>query len=79
MLTARPLLLSPQDILFVQSAILEAHDVYQPVNLGKQLLQSSMLDVSGRGARCGRHTLLGVNGASGAVVGKSCCRAVYWA
>ncbi|KAG2443397.1 hypothetical protein HXX76_001757 [Chlamydomonas incerta] len=33
-----------QDILFVQSAILEAHDVYKPVNLGKQLLASSALD-----------------------------------
>ncbi len=42
----------------MQSAILEAHDVYQPVNLGKQLLQSSMLDVSGRG----RQELLGGNG-----------------
>ncbi|KXZ47713.1 hypothetical protein GPECTOR_33g595 [Gonium pectorale] len=35
---------SIQDILLVQSAILEAHDIYQPVNLGKQLLQSSTLD-----------------------------------
>ncbi|GIL62517.1 hypothetical protein Vafri_16725 [Volvox africanus] len=35
---------SIQDILLVQSAILEAHDIYQPINLGKQLLQSSALD-----------------------------------
>ncbi|GLI71323.1 hypothetical protein VaNZ11_016483 [Volvox africanus] len=35
---------SIQDILLVQSAILEAHDIYLPINLGKQLLQSSALD-----------------------------------
>jgi len=37
---------SIQDILFVQSAVLESLDIYQPVNLGKQLLHGTDLDVS---------------------------------
>lgn len=43
---------SIQDILFVQSAVLESMDIYQPVNLSKQLLHDNNLDVgSGRVAR----------------------------
>jgi len=37
-----------EDILTVQSSILEGHDIYQPFRLGKQLLEASDLDVSGR-------------------------------
>jgi len=35
---------SIQDILFVQSAVLESLDIYQPVNLGKQLLHGTDLE-----------------------------------
>jgi len=33
---------SIQDILFVQSAILESLDIYQPMDVGKQLMQSAL-------------------------------------
>ncbi|KAJ9513056.1 hypothetical protein QJQ45_029455 [Haematococcus lacustris] len=35
---------SIQDILYVQSAILESLDIYQPVDLGKQLLAANAMD-----------------------------------
>lgn len=35
-----------QDILLIQSSILEARDIYQPWRLGKQLLETKDLDVS---------------------------------
>ncbi|KAF5827146.1 hypothetical protein DUNSADRAFT_1247 [Dunaliella salina] len=35
---------SIQDILFVQSVVLESLDIYQPVNLGKQLLHGTDLE-----------------------------------
>jgi len=49
---------SIQDILFVQSAVLESLDIYQPVNLGKQLLHGTNLDVSGTGRARPMHALL---------------------
>lgn len=33
-------------VFFLQAALLESHDVYRPMDLGKQLLQSNALDVS---------------------------------
>lgn len=36
-----------QDILLIQSSILEARDIYQPWRLGKQLLETKDLEVSG--------------------------------
>lgn len=38
---------SVQDILFVQSCVLESLDLYAPVDLGRQL-QGAGMDVSGR-------------------------------
>lgn len=35
-----------QDILMVQSTILESRDIYQPFRLGKQLLEAKDLEVS---------------------------------
>jgi hypothetical protein len=34
-----------QDILLIQSSILEARDIYQPWRLGKQLLETKELEV----------------------------------
>lgn len=39
-----------QDILLIQSSILEARDIYQPWRLGKQLLETRDLEVR-RGVR----------------------------
>lgn len=36
-----------QDILLIQSSILEARDIYQPWRLGKQLLETKDLEVGG--------------------------------
>lgn len=36
-----------QDILLIQSSILEARDIYQPWRLGKQLLETKDLEVRG--------------------------------
>ena len=37
---------SIQDILFVQSAVLESLDIYKPMDVAKQLMQAGNLDVS---------------------------------
>jgi hypothetical protein len=44
---------SVQDVLFVQAAILESADLYQPLNLGKQLTHglNANMDVSGCACR----------------------------
>jgi hypothetical protein len=34
-----------QDILLIQSTILESRDIYQPFRLGKQLLEAKELEV----------------------------------
>lgn len=36
-----------QDIMLIQSSILEARDIYQPWRLGKQLLETKDLEVGG--------------------------------
>lgn len=40
------LLPSIQDILFIQSAVLESLDIYKPMNVEKQLMAAGNLDVS---------------------------------
>ena len=37
---------SIQDILFIQSAVLESLDIYKPMDVAKQLMQAGNLDVS---------------------------------
>ena len=37
---------STQDMLFVQSALLQSVDLYKPVDVAKQLLRAGNLDVS---------------------------------
>ena len=36
---------SIQDILFIQSAVLESLDIYKPMDVAKQLMQAGNLDV----------------------------------
>jgi hypothetical protein len=43
-----------QDILLIQSSILEARDIYQPWRLGKQLLETKDLEVRACVDVCGR-------------------------
>lgn len=50
-----------QDILLIQSSILEARDIYQPWRLGKQLLETKDLEVGPPGRAVGR--LAGLLGA----------------
>lgn len=42
---------SIQDILFIQSSILESLDIYRPMDVAKQLMQATTLDVSTRGCQ----------------------------
>ena len=39
---------SIQDILFIQSAVLESLDIYKPMDVAKQLMQAGNLDVSSK-------------------------------
>ena len=41
---------STQDILFVQSSVLQSLDIYRPVDVAKQLMKSGNFDVSVKNA-----------------------------
>ena len=42
---------STQDILFVQSSVLQSLDIYRPVDVAKQLMKSGNFDVSSNAIR----------------------------
>jgi hypothetical protein len=53
---------SLQDILLIQSTILESRNIYQPFRLGKQLLEAKELEVGCRGDRGDQAAAVGAYG-----------------